>query len=182
MKQQITILQVLIISIILSTGTVAQNAKLNAFYAKYKHRPNTTSMTLPGWLIKIGIAVSEEDQEWKEYKPLMRGLHSMKVLVMEEKNYASTKEVKALVNHAREHQFQDLIAVKDGKERINILLREKPKSKKGIIKNVMILVCEEDELVLVTFNGRWKKNQVTKMLKKAIEEEGSFMGAIVSSD
>ena len=159
---------------------LAQNQKLNSFYAKYKHQPNTMAITLPGWLVKFGLSVSGEQAEMKKYKPLMRGFHSLRVLIMEEKNYASPEEVKALVKHAKEHRFKDLVAIKEGKDRVNILLREKKTKKKEIIKNIMILVSEEDELVLVTLNGRWKKSLLQKQLKELMKEDGGhFMDSVV---
>ncbi|BDS12025.1 DUF4252 domain-containing protein [Aureispira anguillae] len=150
----------------LSLSTMAQSAKLNTFYAKYKHSPNTLSIALPGWLVKLGINLSEDRKEINEYRPLLRGLHNMKVLVMEEKNYASPKEVNALIKDAQKHHFVNLLTVKEGGTRVNVMVREKKTPKEELIKNVLFLVAEEDELVLVTFNGRWRKSLVQKMLEK----------------
>lgn len=160
----------------MSQITFAQNAKIDAFYAKYRHQPNTISMSLPGWLIRFGLSTSGEQKETKEIRPLMQGLNNMRVLVMEEKNHASPKDVNALVAHARSHQFNDLIAIKEADTKVNILLKTKKTKKGEIIRHLLILVSEADELVLVTFNGRWKKEILEKFLQ---EDEGNFIDSFV---
>jgi hypothetical protein len=154
----------------------AQNLELDAFFVKHRHHPNTTAMAIPGWLVKFGINVSEDKEDVDEYRPILKGLNNIRVLVMEEHNYASKKEVKRLVANVRKHQFVDLISVKDGGTSVHILVKEKKTKKHTFIKNVMVLVAEEDELVLVTLNGRWNKD----FLMKALNEEGvDFLGDMV---
>lgn len=165
--------------LLISNLTFAQNTKIDAFFAKYRHRPNTISMALPGWLVKFGLNVSGELEDANEIRPLMRGLNNMKILVMEEKNYASPREVKNLIEHARKHEFKDLISVREEGSRVNIMLKTKHTQKGEIIKNVLILVSEEEELVLITFNGRWKKDALQKLLE---EGNGGFIDSFVKLD
>lgn len=143
----------------------AQNLALDAFFIKHRHHPNTIAMIVPGWLVKFGINISEDKEDVDEYRPLLRGLNNIRVLVMEEQNYASPKEVKRLVSTLRKGQFVDLISVKNGGTAVYILVKEKEIKKCTFIKNVMILVAEKNELVLVTLNGRWNKNFLQKALK-----------------
>lgn len=147
--------------------SMAQNAPLNTFYAKYKHRPNTVAMALPGWLVKLGVNSSEAAEDIQPYRPLLRGLNSLKILVMEEKNYASKKEVNGLIRAAQKHQFVDLLSVKDQGTVVKIMMRVKKTKRQDIVKNVLLLVCDErEQLVLLTFNGRWKKSMLQKMLQE----------------
>lgn len=155
----------------------AQNIKLDAFFAKHKQHPNTIALAIPGWLVKFGVNISEDKEDVDEYRPLLRGLSHLKVLVMEGQNYASQKEVKQLVANVRKLQFIDLISVKDGGTSVHILVKEKKTKKGTFIKNVMILVAEKDELVLVTLNGRWNKNFLQKALK---DGEVDFLGGLAS--
>lgn len=159
-----------------STMSMAQNPKMDAFYAKYKYKPNTTTMLLPGWLVRFGLSFTEEEKELKDFRPLMRGLNNMRLMVMEEENHASPEEVNTLIEHARKHQFNDLVSVREGDTRVNILIKTTKGKKKELIKNILIVVNEEDELVLVSFNGRWKK----ELLKELLEEQGGdFMKGMV---
>jgi hypothetical protein len=170
---------IILLLVSMSLSSNAQNLELDAFFIKHKHHPNTMAMAIPGWLVKFGVNVSEDKEDVDEYRPILKGLNNIRVLVMEEHNHASKKEVKQLVSTVRKHQFVDLISIKDGGTSVHILVKEKKTKKRTFIKNVMVLVAEEDELVLVTLNGRWNKD----FLKKALEEEGiGFLGNMVSGD
>lgn len=163
----------------MSLSISAQNIELDAFFIKHRHHPNTIALAVPGWLVKFGINVSEDKEDVDEYRPLLRGLNNIRFLIMEEHNYASKKEVKRLVSTVRKHQFVDLVSVKDGGTSVHILVKEKKRKKGTFIKNVMILVAEEDELVLVTLNGRWNK----ELLQDALENgDIDFLGGVVSGD
>lgn len=154
-----------ILLLTISTASIAQQAQVNAMFAKYRAKPNTFAIALPGWLVRFGLSVSGEMEEMKDYKPLLRGLHHMKVLVMEDKNYASPEEIKRMVSHAKKVNFQDLLAVRSEGTRVNIMVREKETKRGGIIKNLLVVVSESDELILVSIKGRWKRNIINKMLK-----------------
>jgi hypothetical protein len=136
-------------------------------------------MAIPGWLVKFGINVSEDKEDVDEYRPVLKGLNNIRLLVMEDHNYASKKEVKRLVSNVRKHQFVDLISVKSDGTSVHIMVKEKKRKNRTFIKNVIILIAEEDELVLVTLNGRWNKN----LIKGALENgEIDFLGDMVSGD
>lgn len=163
----------------MSLSVNAQNLELDAFFIKHRHHPNTIAMAVPGWLVKFGINVSEDKEDVDEYRPILKGLNSIRFLVMEDHNYASKKEVKRLVSNVRKHQFVDLVSVKDGGTSVHVLVKEKKRKRGTFIKNVMVLIAEEDELVLVTLNGRWKK----ELIKEIIENgEVDFLGDVVSGD
>lgn len=161
----------------LSTTLVnAQTLGLDAFFIKYRHTPNTIAFAVPGWLVQLGLSVSGEAAEYRKiYKPLAKGLGHIRVMVMEDENRSKPKELNNLVKHAKNCNFQELLSVKDGSSMVKIMLREKVLKRKTIIKNVMLLVAEEDGLVLLTLNGRWKKEVLTKLL----QENGSNFESIV---
>lgn len=170
---------IILLILSMSFSTMAQNLELDAFFIKHRHHPNTIAMAVPGWLVKFGINISEDKEDIDEYRPLLKGLNNIRLLVMEEHNYASEKEVKRLVRNVRKHNFVDLVSVKDGGTSVHILVKEKKTKRRELIKNVMILVAEKDELVLVTLNGRWKK----EWLQKALEDGNiDFLGNVVDAD
>lgn len=163
----------------MSLSSNAQNLELDAFFVKHKHHPNTIAMAIPGWLVKFGVNVSEEKEEVDKYRPILKGLNNIRVLVMEEHNYASKKEVKQLVSTVRKHAFVDLVSIKNGSTSVHVLVKEKTTKKHTFIKHLMVLIAEEDELVLVTLNGRWNKN----LLKEAFKDgKIDFLGSMASRD
>lgn len=170
---------IILLLIGMSLSSNAQNVALDAFFIKHKHHPKAIVLAIPGWLVKFGVNVSEDKEDVDEYRPVLKGLNNIRVLVLEEHNYTSPKEVKRLVSNVRKQQFVDLITVKEGGTSVHILVKEKKTKKHTFIKHVMILVAEEDELVLVTLNGRWNKT----LLKEALESgEIDFLEDVVSGD
>ncbi len=167
---------IILLLISMSSGSMAQNLELDAFFIKHRHHPNTIAMALPGWLVKFGLNASEAKEDVDEYRPLLRGLNNIRLLVMEEKNYASQKEINRLITSVRKHRYVDLLSVKEGTTSVHILVKEKKTKKRDLIRHVMILVAEEDELVLLTLNGRWKK----ELLQKALKDGNiDFLGGVV---
>ncbi|MFT5646859.1 MAG: hypothetical protein ACI976_001545 [Aureispira sp.] len=163
----------------ISISSNAQNLELDAFFVKHKQHDNTTAMAIPGWLIKFGVNVSEDKEDVDEYRPILKGLNNIRLLVMEEPNYASQKEVKQLVATVKKHAFVDLVSIKNGSSLVQVLVKEKKTKKGTFIKTFMVLVAEEDQLVLVTMNGRWDKAFLKEVLKNG---KIDFLGDMVRGD
>lgn len=170
---------IILLLLSMSLFSSAQNIELNAFFIQHRHHPNTVAMAIPGWLVKLGVNSSEAKEEVDEYRPLLRGLNNIRVLVMEEQNEASNKAAKRLIHNVRKDQFVDLVSIKDGGTTVHILVKEKNKKRRSFIKNVLILVQEQDELVLVTLNGRWNKDFLQKALK---DGDVDFLGGVVKGN
>ncbi|MBL4649228.1 MAG: DUF4252 domain-containing protein [Aureispira sp.] len=157
----------------------AQNLELDAFFIKHKHHPNTIAMAIPGWLVKFGVNISEDKEDVDKYRSVLKGLNNIRILVMEEHNYASKKEIKRLVSAVKKHQYVDLVTIKSDGTSVHVLVKEKKTKKHTFIKHLMVLIVEEDELVLVTLNGRWNKN----LLKEALKDgKIDFLGSMASRD
>jgi hypothetical protein len=163
----------------ISISSHAQNLELDAFFVKYKGHENTVAMAIPGWLVKLGVNLSEEKENVDKYRPILKGLNNIRLLVMEEHNYASKKEVKQLVATVKKHAFVDLVSIKTGSTSVHVLVKEKKTKKQTFINHVMVLIAEEDELVLVTLNGRWDKAFLKKVLK---DGDMGFLGNMASRD
>jgi len=164
----------------LSTTLInAQTLGIDAFFAKYRHAPNTIAFAVPGWLVNLGLAASGEAAEYREiYQPVAKRLGSIRVLVMEDQNRSKPKEIKQLIKNAQHCNFQELLSVQDGNTTIKVMLREKQLKRKTIIKNILFLVAEEDNLVLATLNGRWKKEVLTKLLQENTSNFESVVGVL----
>ncbi len=145
----------LIICCLLTAQLFGQSA-INRFYNKYKFDENTTKVSLPGWLIKIGAGVAKkhvDNEEEKAALDLAKHIRKMKVLVMEDGHSVDPRDVKKMVRKARaKHNFSDLISVRSADANVNIMIREK----KDKIKNMLVVVEEENEFVLLSLKTSLK--------------------------
>lgn len=154
--------------------TQAQSPSINSFFVKYRTKPDAIALRVPGWLVKMGTSfVEAEAEEIRMFRPLLKGLNNVRVLVMEGQASArSNKDLKRMVKLARQDKFQDLISVRDGETVVSVLVREKTfkvrknkKQRPPIIRNLLVAVQDGEDLVLVTINGRWKKNLIQSLFE-----------------
>lgn len=156
----------ILITLCWSATVFGQTTKLNKFYAKYKAKPNTVKMALPGWIIRfIANTGTTESEAIQQLKPLLKGLRGMRAFASEQKNYVSTTELEAVIQDAKKHYFENLVYVRNAEMNGNILFKVRHLKKKSIIKNVLILMAKEDELVMISLKGRWN----SKLLKKTMK-------------
>ena len=144
------------------TAQVYSQSSINQFYNKYKFDEGVTKVSLPGWLIRIGTGIAKnhvDSEEEKAALDLAKHIRKMKVLVMEEGNSVDPKDLKKMINKANtKHNFSDLIKVRSADTNVNIMIREK----KDKIKNMLIVVDEEDEFVMLSLKTSLKIDDLNK--------------------
>ena len=146
-------------------------SSVNHFYHKYKRADNTISMTLPGFVLKIGGKFARKHMDKDDKKAMMamefiKSVKSLRILVMEETNLVSQKDYNNLVDGLkRKNKISELITVRDGTTRVNIMIRDKKKH----ISNIVIIVSEENEFVLVSIKAKIKYKDLNKFLKEIMK-------------
>ena len=169
MKNLLAIAMLLCLPALLS----AQTHSINKFYNKYKHTEETMNFTIPGWIIRLGSSIAknhvDEPQEKAALK-LAKKIRKIKLLVMEDQNTVKPKDIQRLVDEvkAKDH-FEELIYVRDGDTRVNMLIR----NSSDMIENMLILVSEEDEFVMVSMKTRLRFDDLNEFLK-SLEDEIDF--------
>ena len=148
-------------------------SSINHFYHKYKRADNTTSMTLPGFVIKIGGKFARKHMDKEDKMAMMaleftKSIRSIRLLVMEETNLVSQKDYNKLVNDLKtKNKISELITVRDGDTRVNIMIRDKKKH----ISNIVIIVSEENEFVLVSIKAKIKYKHLNKFLIEIMKSD-----------
>lgn len=147
----------------------AQTPALNRFYHQQKLKKGTISFTVPAFLIRFGgkIAgkhVDENDKAVKFGMKLIKSFKKTKILVRE--NMAEPipeKDIKKVLNSIdKKKSFEHLLMIRAEGVRVNIAIKEK----NNTIKNLLLLVSEEDTFVMLSMKTKLKLDELTK----AIEE------------
>jgi Domain of unknown function (DUF4252) len=158
--------------IILPFGVYSQKS-INKFYHKYKRADNTVNFTLPGFVLGLGASIGRKHIDKEDKKALMaleftKAIKSIRFLVMEETNLVSQKDYNNLIEDLKtKDKISELITVREGNTRVNIMVRDKRKH----ISNLLIIVSEEDEFVMISVKTKLKYKDLNKFLKEIMKSD-----------
>ncbi len=163
---------ILIFSILmLPLAMNSQSRSINRFYNTYKHHEDVRNVSIPGWLIRLGATIAKshvDEPEAKAALKLAKKVKKLKLLVMENVNPVDKKDLDRLYAEATSREgFEDMVFVKEGNTRVNMLIRTK---KDDIIRNLLILVSEENEFVMVSLKTKLKMEDLNELLR-AIQDD-----------
>ena len=142
----------------------AQTLEISNLYYNYKGEDGVVTMRIPGFVMRLAGSIADLEREEKQ---LLRSMKSLHLVVIEDTDL--NREVN-FVEHVDLHNLRNgyhlLLQVKDGKEDVAILAREK----KGRIKDLVVLVGG-DENVMVHIKGRMDADLLGSLANVAGIEE-----------
>ena len=151
MKQLLCLFALLIL---FSSQASAQDYPL---YWKYKDYDGAIPVQAPRWLITMG--------SWfvpgKQNRKMVRKVHKARVIVFEDGNPISQKDIDKFNKRASRRKLDDLIRVRTGKTHVRVMAREK----KDAIRKVVIFVSTPKEFVLMSLRGKLKINELIDTIK-----------------
>jgi hypothetical protein len=134
-------------------------------YSKYAENEDITSINLTETMLRIASKfLDEEDVEARE---VINSIESIKILVSEHKKVDGFfDDALAVINGGN---YEDIIRVNDADDKVRIAVDESGDR----IRDIVILVESEDELVFMNITGDIDVNQVGKALRTLdIEVDG----------
>ena len=158
----------------------SQNRTLNSFIRQHKKTENAVKISAPGWVIKLGAAVSktavkasqeEGDEAEAEllYSALKvaKGIKKVKLLVLEDATIPAD-DVDQLVRRVKNrHHFEELMSINTDGTKIRFMSRGKGDK----IKNLLFLVSDgEDGFVMVSVKSKLRLSEIGDLINKAIKE------------
>ena len=149
----------------------AQTVSINEFYRKYKvSDEENTHLTLPGWVVKLGVGIAKgqaEDKDEKQALAMGKKIGKVRILTFEDSNPVSKKDLDRLTEGVRKERFEDLVMVRDEGTNVHLMIREKREK----IKNLLILVNEEDSFTMVSLKSKLKYEEIQDLINKAINDD-----------
>lgn len=136
-----------------------------AFYSRYKHTEGVTSMKVPGWLIWMGSGVARpfvDDKEVKAGLRLAKKVKKLRLLVAEDANPIPYAAIQDFTQNLRQNEYDDLIFVKEAETMVTIMAKDKRER----IKDLLILVHEEDEFVFFSAKTNIKYDDLSKIIQQ----------------
>jgi len=169
MKRVITFLlpALLLFVIILITGCQNHNEKAaEEVFDKYEGQEGVYTFRIPPGL--IGIFLDEEED--RELKEILRKMDFIKVMILDEKKTRSSNKDQILQEFDQklaESNFEDILLVNDGKQTIKIKIREE----EGYIREMMILITEEDSFLGLSLVGKISLDQLSSVARSVDIED-----------
>jgi hypothetical protein len=133
------------------------------FYHTHKVHQGVTNFKLPGWLVWMGSGIAApmvKNPEAKAALKLAKKTGTIRFLVSEEHSLVSNAEMNTFVTNIKRSGYEDLIQVREGKTVVNILARDK----KDKLRNLLIMVKEEDSFVFMDMKTRIKYKDLAEMI------------------
>ncbi len=166
--------QLFIIGLLFCLSATAFGQKgytINQFYNKYSHKEDVINIKLPGWLIRFGGAVGTgqmDDSEGKDaLKKFVRKLKGMRIMVTEDANPVPAEEMQRLMDGLQSKDFEPLFNVRSKGTNVNFMIKERG----GKIRNLFMLVHEEDTFVMMDFKMKLKLEDIVEFINEMMKDK-----------
>lgn len=136
----------------------ALKAQDRGMYWKYKDYDGAVAVTMPRWAVGLGSLFIDK----KDDRKLLRKVHKVRVLFFEENSPITSRDMNKFMRKARHRNLEELITVKDGATRVNIMAKER----RGIIRKVVVFFASDEGSGLVSMKGRFNLKDLNKTLNK----------------
>lgn len=123
------------------------------------------SINVPMFLAKpvIKKALREDGRENEEIIQLIKKVSKIKVLTVEN---GDRKMLKDFANYLNDNNYEDWATIKHDGENVNIRVKQKGET----IKNMLITVNSDKELVFVDVRGSFTADDISKMIASATDK------------
>lgn len=123
------------------------------------------SINVPIFLAKpvIKKALREDGRENEEIIQLIKKVSKIKVLTVEN---GDRKMLKDFANYLNDNNYEDWATIKHDGENVNIRVKQKGET----IKNMLITVNSDKELVFVDVRGSFTAEDISKMIASATDK------------
>ncbi|MDX1910089.1 MAG: DUF4252 domain-containing protein [Saprospiraceae bacterium] len=143
-------------------SAIALQAQDRGLYWKYKDYDGAIAFSIPRWATFIGSAFLDE----KEERQMLRKVRKVRLLFFEDGSPFSQRDMKKFTRKAKRRNLDELITVRSGKTRVNIMIKER----RNTIRKVVVLFSSPDGAGLVTVKGKFRIADLNKIIEKSSQE------------
>lgn len=124
-----------------------------------------TSINVPMFIAKpmIKKALREDGKDNDEIIKLVKKVSKIKVLTVENGDRTMLKD---FTNYLNNNNYEDWATIKHDGDNVNIRVKQKD----DVIKNMLITVNSDKELVFVDVRGSFTTDDITKMINSATDK------------
>lgn len=112
---------------ILAVQGVSGQKSVDRFIDKMKKHKSAYVVTLPGWLLRTGIEIAEDDELKYEhgFHDLANGIKRLRVLHINKDPQLDNTKLKSIINQIKEKDgYVDYATVKDNGNNVHVIVKE----------------------------------------------------------
>lgn len=133
-------------------------------FKRFRREPGAIHMRIPKFLLSIGSkAIAEDgdmDEEDKMAVELINNIDNMRILVLEDCSKKVQRSFIRMTSHMDIKGFERVMQVKDGGDKVDILVKES----KGVIREAIFVIGGSD-CVLLHFKGKFRVEDLNQLMK-----------------
>lgn len=148
---------ILLFVMLLPALSMAQSRAVDQLKERFKGNEEVTSLSFSGNFLNMASWFTSDNEEDEAVKDLIKGIDRMNILTIPiGGNGIPKKEVKDLRKDISKEDFEDLMVIRDGNDRINVMIKEKD----GIISHLLMLINDDQDLTILDFSGHISMDDV----------------------
>lgn len=138
----------------------AQNDVISKLFDQYYDDPNFTKVSVSSKMFELFTEIDPEDEDEKEILDAISKLKGLKILVAD--SVANSRKLfNDAVSKIRAQKYEELLTVKDGKEDVQFMIKEKG----GIIDELVLVVGGKKNFVIMSLFGEIDLKNISKLSK-----------------
>lgn len=158
-------LVIILITLMLSSGLMAQNKAVAKLFDKYSGREGYTSVVITKHMFSLFSQV--ETTEDDEYMNMIKNLDNIRILSAPGSTASGINFMNELKGALPENEYEELMVIKDGSQDVKFLVKEEHDK----VVELLMIVSGPEENVLISINGIIDMQTVAK-LSKSMNIEG----------
>ena len=132
-------------------------------FNEFKEARNAEYVSIPRFLMRLGLMFVDKDDEEDETRRLMNSIHSMKVLDLEKCSAGVKQRFIERIDALDADQYETLLRVSDEEDTVKLLVR----GEKEVIKEMLIVCSGSEDCALIQFKGNFKESDIDALVQQA---------------
>jgi len=166
MRSLLTILSIVLLQVV----GWSQATSVGEFYQQNKRKEGVTNFKLPGWVVWVASGLvynSVKNPELRELLSLSRKFGKLRLLQTKDGSGLPETDVNGFVKNLHNHDYEDLIYVRDENTQLNFLIKENNNK----IKELVIVSKDDDgELTLVSAKTRLRMKDISDLIIRMTQQ------------
>lgn len=147
--------------LLVATIASAQISKLDKIFDTYQEAKGVTSIKIGKPMFSMLNKLNLNDSEMGQIKPLLSKINSIKMLIIEDNEYAKVKgEVKEAFSNIH---YEELMAIHSDGSRIKFLAENVTDS---VLNNLLLDISDEGSTIFMILDGRINYDDLNKLVEE----------------